>query len=347
MIHSAEQLKGLDLDGGWTVVEKVQRSPTATGGNFSVGYLVEHRDGRRGFLKAMNYDAAFFQPDTSAALSAMTEAYLFEKELCTKTGHLSRIVRAIDDGAVLVDKTNARSKVEYLIFERANCDIRAHLDVIAKLDVVFVLRTLHNVATGLSQLHRANIAHQDLKPSNVLVYGAAQGSKIADLGRAWDPSVSATHYSYPVAGDPQYAPVEVWYLYFPTDDRIRRFGCDLYHLGSLLTFLFARVHFNALLFDHLPAAHHPGSWGGRYDEALPFVQAAFAAAVEQIANAFPLYLKDDLRHCLMELCNPDPSRRGHPSNFGKTQFSLERYISRFDWLAHRAKVELTGLGTSK
>jgi serine/threonine protein kinase len=347
MINPAEQLKGLPLDGGWKVVDKVQRSLTGTGGNFSIGYLVEHTDGRHGFLKAMNYQKAFSAVDTPAALVAMSEAYLFEKELCEKTGHLSRIVRAIGGGSVVVDNKVPSSKVDYLIFERADCDIRAHLDVVTALDVVFLLRTLHNVATGLSQLHRTNIAHQDLKPSNVLVYGAVRGSKIADLGRAWDQSMPARHYVFDVAGDPNYAPVEIWYGYLPPDDRTRRFGCDLYHLGGLLTFLFARIHFNSILLDSLSIPHRPMFWGGTYSEALPFVQSAFAEAVERIAAEFPKYLKEELQCCLMELCNPEPSRRGHPSNFGKTQFSLERYISKFDLLTHKAKLELVKLGKPK
>ena len=42
---------------------------------------------------------------------------------------------------------------------------------------------MHHIATGLFQLHSAAVAHQDLKPSNVLVFDHSI-SKVADLGSA-------------------------------------------------------------------------------------------------------------------------------------------------------------------
>ena len=56
------------------------------------------------------------------------------------------------------------------------------LDDEATLDLVFMMGTLHHVSLGLSQLHRAEIAHQDLNPSNVLVFESGKSSKICDLG---------------------------------------------------------------------------------------------------------------------------------------------------------------------
>jgi hypothetical protein len=41
----AHHLAGRTLDGGWKVVSIVTRSPDATGGHFSVGYVVEDRAG--------------------------------------------------------------------------------------------------------------------------------------------------------------------------------------------------------------------------------------------------------------------------------------------------------------
>ena len=47
-----------------------------------------------------------------------------------------------------------------------------------------------------------------------------------------------------------------------------------------------------------------------------------------------------------ELCEPDPRLRGHPLNrFGKgNQYSLERYIAKFDLLARRRRTESTEVG---
>jgi hypothetical protein len=80
----AEKLLGLDLDGGWKVVEAVERSPESTGGNFSRGYLVERADGTRGYLKALDLLRAMGEDDPAAVLQAMTEAFNFERRICER-----------------------------------------------------------------------------------------------------------------------------------------------------------------------------------------------------------------------------------------------------------------------
>ena len=336
----AEQLAGLDLGNGWKVTERVCRKKNATGGNFSVGYWAVHSSGTRGFLKALDYTWAFQHPDTVAVLQAMTQAYLFEKQLCEKCGHLSKVVRALHSDAIHLDPNDPTKKVEYLIFERADEDIRSHLDAQQTLDVVFLLRTLHQVATGLKQLHQTDIAHQDLKPSNVLICDGGDTSKICDLGRAWDKHSSASHDSLSVAGDPGYAPVEGMYQFTSGDYRARRFGCDLYHLGSLAIFLFARTHATTVVVDNLAPEHRSGLWGGTYQEVLPYVQVAWELGRKQIEPHFPEAIRDAMCTAITELCEPDIDKRGHPHSRGTNQFSLERYLSLFDLLTYRTQISL-------
>lgn len=336
----AEQLQGIDLGNGWTVGTPIGRKPNATGGHFSKGYLCEHINGQRGFLKALDYTAAMRSPDPAGVLQAMTTAYNFEKAICDKTRHLSRVARALASGSVAVKQDDPFSTVQYLIFELAQGDVRNHLDAMSSLDFAFIFRTLHNVATGISQLHSANIAHQDLKPSNVLIYTEGAASKICDLGRAWDKNHSAPHDNLVVAGDTTYAPPELQYNHIPADHRKRRFGCDLYHLGSLVVFLFTRTHTNALLHDALSPQHRSFFWGGTFREVLPYLQASFEIALNKFANQTPQFARQELRSIVYELCNPDDSERGHPKNRHSNQHSLERYISRFDILAHKARLDL-------
>ncbi len=338
-MEPARQLSGVAFEDGWTVVAEAARKPNATGGHFSVGYIAEHKDGRRGFLKALDYTAAFKHPNTAEVIQAMTRAFIFEKELCEKCASFSRVARAIGSGSINLTEDPFK-KVEYLIFELADEDIRSHLDDAAALDLVFMMRTLHQVALGLSQLHRAEIAHQDLKPSNVLIFDSGKSSKICDLGRAWDMNASSPYDSLPVAGDGAHAPVDAAYGVTSTDHHVRRYGCDLYHLGSLIVFLFTRVQTNALLFAHLAPQHRSFSWGGTYKEVLPYIQAAFELALNDFANTVPEILRAELREAVEQLCNPDPSRRGHPKGSSTTRYSLERYISLFDLLARRAEIQL-------
>jgi serine/threonine protein kinase len=250
----------MTLDGGWKVTGLAPRQKNATGGFFSVGYVVTHPDGREAFLKAMDYSSAVQSPQHMALmLHALTESYLFEKNLCLRCRdqNLNRVVHAIDSGTIRLNPSDPLSTVEYLIFRKADGDIRALLDAQTDFDLAFALRALHHVAVGLHQLHGVDVAHQDLKPSNVLVFGS-DGSKVGDLGRAWAKGMPAPHDEVkPCAGDRNYAPPELLYKQVSPDERVRRFGCDMYHLGSLATFIFTRVHMNALLFHHLAPAHRP------------------------------------------------------------------------------------------
>jgi serine/threonine protein kinase len=292
----------------------------------------------------MDYVAAFQQPNTAEVLEAMTNAYLFEKKVCEKCNnhYLKRVVHAIESGYIQAEPTQPFSRVEYLIFELADGDIRAHLDAQKHFDVAFALRTLHHVATGLEQLHRAQIAHQDLKPSNVLTFGKGVGSKISDFGRAWSKDFRAPHDNYPIAGDQAYAPPELLFGDIATEVNKRRYGCDAYHLGSLVVFLFARVHTNALIGKYLAPGHQPYAWGGNYSAVLPYVQAAFGQALEEFRSLIPDYIKIDLPEIVTQLCEPDPSKRGHPLNRQghMNQFGLDRYVSKFDLLATRAELKI-------
>ena len=339
-MRPAEQLKGMTLCDGWTVEEAAARKPNATGGHFSTGYLVRAKDGRRGFLKALDYTRAFDADDTAEVLQSMTRAYLFEKELCEKCAHLSKVARAIGSGAITPENAGKFGKVEYLIFELADQDIRSHLDAQDTLDLIFVLKTLHNVATGLSQLHQAQIAHQDLKPSNVLVYGGGGIAKICDLGRAWDRNVPSPHDSCAIAGDRGYAPIESLYGEIPVDQLTRRFGVDLYHLGSLIVFLFTRINANAWLIESLPPNHRPFVWGGTYAEILPTLQSAFSVLLEGVGGEMHESVRCHLLLAISKLCDPDPKRRGHPAQTGAGRFSLQQYVSLFDRLAYKAQIAL-------
>ena len=332
---------GEGVPNGWKVVKHLPRKPNATGGHCSTGYVVENKDGRKGYLKAMDYFEAFQQPNTAELLKRMTEAYLFEKSVCErcKDRAIRRVVHAIDSGTIQAESGNPYSKVEYLIFDLADGDIRAHLDAQQKFDVAFALRTLHNVSVGLEQLHRADMAHQDLKPSNVLVFERDGVSKIADLGRAWCKTQPSPYDDRNIPGDTTHSALELLYGEISSDARTRRFGSDMYNLGSLAVFFFTRMHLNGLLGMHLAPSHQPFSWGGSYATVLPYIEAAFAEALNDFASHVPDFLEGDMRQIVCQLCDPNPATRGHPLNRQGhvEQLSLERYISWFNLLAARAE----------
>jgi len=349
MSRPASQLLGLSLEGGWKVTERLKRLPGQTGGHFSEGYVVVHENGTKAFLKALDYDRAMKASDPARALAPLIKRYNFERDLLARCRNMDRIVKGLEDGTVMVpDEKRGDQVVQYLIFEFADGgDVRKYLDISQRFDTVWALRSLHHIATGLKQLHSESIAHQDLKPSNVLVFNP-EVTKVADLGRACARGVDGPYENRPLAGDPEYAPPELCYNHVLPDWNPRRLGCDVYLLGGMVVFLFARANLTAMIVDNLDPSLRPGAWQGTYAEVLPYIRNAFESALitfgEDLDRRVP-HLKQHLVPIVRELCDPDPTYRGDPKGrkSGANQFSLERYISRFDLLARREEVRIESL----
>ena len=335
-------LLGRSLEGGWRVIERVPRHRSATGGTFSVGYIVEHPDGRRGYCKALDYLKAFSQPTTPDVLHFATEQYIFERDLHHKCGtyRMTKIIAALDDGCIMVPGCVV-PRVDYIIFELADSDVRHQLDLEPNLEATLRFRALHHVAVALRQLHQHGIAHQDVKPSNVLScakVGAERVHKLADLGRATDVSRPALHDGIPIPGDRNYAPPEQLYGLLYSDFAIRRYASDLYQLGSLATFMFTGMTMNSLLFSELDPSYSWRKWAGTYDEVLPYIESAFGNVIDMIALTLPYSFTDDLIEMIQFLCEPDPLRRGHPktrTGVGNP-YALQRIVTKFDRLMKSA-----------
>jgi serine/threonine protein kinase len=246
-------------------------------------------------------------------------------------------MRRFSSGKVILDGDPAAGLVQYLIFEKADGDVRQQLAAFDVFDLRWKFLCLRHVATALKQLHGERIAHQDVKPSNVLLFKG--DSKLADLGRAACQDVSAPHEGFFVPGDPSYAPPELLYGFVSPEWTIRRLGCDIYLLGSMVVWFFTGLGSTALLVDRLHETHRPTSWRGTYSEVLPYLRDAFGQVLENFRVDVPAGSAADLSRIVQELCEPDPALRGHPKERTRpgNRFSLERYISAFDLLAARAQ----------
>jgi serine/threonine protein kinase len=342
--HLARLLTGLILPGGWRVLAPLAVAPAPPGGISWQGYLVESADGVRAFLKALDYSAAFPNQElTPRALQAMTSAYLYERDLllrCSDRG-LSRVVTALGSGNVRFADGPPPNVVEYLIFELADGDLARMAELGERFDVAWALRALHHLATGVRELHRLGIAHQDLKPENLLLFGGAL--KLADLGRAARRGTSGPFDHLEIPGDWGYAPPELLYGHVDADWDHRHLGCDAYLLGSMAVFFFTGSSMTALWTAQLETRHLWQLWLGTFDQVMPYLRPAFDRAIAELTAQVPRELAPALETMVRQLCEPDPRRRGHPRErtalFGNP-FNLDRYVAKLDLLAKRAEAGL-------
>lgn len=337
----AQRLRGVVLDTGWTIKDQIPRHRAATGANFSVPYVVS-RNGRKAFLKAMDYAAALRGQDPATTLQSMTEAYVIERDLLIRCKHrqLSRIVRMLDYGTHRVGSQPAEV-VQYIIFEMADGDIRTMISSSDRFDLAWSLRTMHQCTAALRQLHSIDIAHQDIKPSNLLTFDNSV-VKVADLGSASHAQTVPDEIGF--AGDKTYAPPEILYGDVADASWHSRRLTDMYMLGSIIMYLFSGAAMTPSLFDRMSSNYWPGNWRGSYLDVLPYVTHAFSAILNDIRERSES-CASDLATIIQQLCDPNRERRGHPKDRKRHQCSLERYVSKLNLLATRAEWSFsTGTG---
>ncbi len=339
----ADSLDDKDLGNGWKVIEKITKGPFSTGGRFSVGYKVEN-NGSYAYLKALDFSIASKAKDPARALQAMTEAYNFERDLLDKCKikKLNRVITPILDGSLTVPGFGDFSLVHYLIFEMASGDIRKIIKDFKSFDLHWCLQSLHNVAVGLQQLHASGIAHQDIKPSNVLVMGN-KSSKIGDLGRASDQGKNSPNDIYLIPGDTGYAPLDLYYKDTGIDGFEKRLLSDMYLLGSLFFF-----HFTGVSAIHLLRAKLHGVTLGNlsFKADLPHLQHAFEETLSELRDQVSMHTQEfveDIVVMAQQLCDPDPSKRGDVKWTGSVvgRYDLQRYISKLDLMCKMIEVRMT------
>lgn len=342
-ISAVHALEGRTLQTGWQVIEKTKSKPGSTGGNFSVCYIVE-KDGQKGFLKALNI-LSFIRddkPDLLEAMAEMLNTFNFEKEILTrcKNKNFSKVSRLLEASQENIPGFIA-ANVYYMIFEKADCDVRIHLNFTKLVDNSWKLRSLHNIATGIKQLHSIDISHQDVKPSNVYVFEKVT-SKVGDLGRSLCQSLSSPHSKLDFSGDLRYAPPEVFHGFVLPDWKDKVFAIDCYLLGSMASYYFTGQSMTALLFQKIN--HRINILSIKFENALPYWITAFEESLDVIKHHLKEYDdKEKLVNAIEMLCFPDPRERGHIKNIKEigNNFQLERFVEIFNILARRAEYKIT------
>ncbi len=348
MRNPANCLSGLQLKDKWKVGDMVGNYVGNTGGKFSICYEVSHQDGKSGFLKALDFSGALGAVDPTTELHKLTEAFLYEKELLEICRPMSRIVTALDFGTVELGDPMKAEIVPYIIFEIAEKTVRSVISARMRPPFAWIMECMHQATVGMNQLHTKQISHQDIKPSNALIF-SDQGLKIADLGRSVRKGQYVLHELEDWPGDWGYAPPEIAYGYLDPEFNVRRLSSDIYMLGSFAVSLLTGLQLTAWLITVLPDELRPPKWNGNYEgnysEVISHVEQAFATALEKINDHIGVQEKfvEDMIDCVRELCQPNPGKRGHPRTHAivgdaGNPFNLERYISRFNYLVLHARI---------
>jgi eukaryotic-like serine/threonine-protein kinase len=264
--EGADPLIGTELKDGWTLTKRIRRKAKQTGSAFSYGYLAQ-RGVDEAYLKAFDFERVFQSDEPMKELEKAVKSFNFEVEvldLCARS-NMKRIVRAISHGVV----DNAKvpfGKLYYLLFELAEADVRLHVmdnrSGNAAAKIAWSMRSLHQIAAALQQLHFRGIFHQDLKPSNILVFNDRKESKLADFGRAHCIAMEAPHDGAQVPGAWRYAPPELLYGAPLTDGKAQRAASELYLFGSMIFFFVMHVPMTPELMTLMRQEHRMALFGG-------------------------------------------------------------------------------------
>jgi eukaryotic-like serine/threonine-protein kinase len=349
-------LQGTKLDGGWTVGRRIQPSLASTGGNFSVAYLVTHSDGTEGFMKAFDFRQALRQADKAAALQQMSSMYVYERDLLEycRIRKIQKVVTSVSHGEISSIGAPLET-IFYIVFELADGDARRQISTSKKMDYVWTYRAMHNVSVALAGLHANGVYHQDVKPSNVLVFKGGVESKLGDLGRSHSAELRSPIEKLVAPGDLTYAPPEQLYGYCVDEDRLKRITGDLYLLGSLIYFMFVGVMLTPAILEGLKPELRPFNprsrlgWQGSGKDVLPYLEASFAEAIgvlqraleDQIPPQFAQRFIPETVALFRMLADPNPEKRGHPRArlvAHGNPYGLERFISTLDRLAEAATI---------
>src|ERR1700722_15776350 len=161
-MNYASKLTGTTVNGRWEVEELIALAASdSTGGFFSVPYRVkEIATGQRAFMKITDVLKALDRYrregiNSAEAMARLGPSHLFESSVSKFCGdhRFDRIVKSLDSGDHPVAIPGLGNlDFPFLVFELAEGDTHKMRKTLKKIDLFWWMTTLHQVATGLSQL---------------------------------------------------------------------------------------------------------------------------------------------------------------------------------------------------
>jgi len=255
---------------------------------------------------------------------------------------MTKIVVPLSAGEIQIpNQPPPLDEVYYIIFEKAESDLRqAFLNSSHSIWYRF-FRAIKHTCLGLEQLHRAKIAHQDIKPSNILNFGN-NISKVADLGRVIDAEGQSPFCGYYFAGDLNYAPIEIL-MNVTISEFEERFLADLYAVGSLIYHTLMGTQITAALKSEAILIS-PYVSRMTYEQSIPIYETVFFTLLDRLhqhcCDVFDKEIADSVVNTVQEMCHPNYKKRGNPKVSSlAVRANLRRYTSKINNLLILLKVK--------
>ncbi|MEY3379868.1 MAG: hypothetical protein RL468_466 [Pseudomonadota bacterium] len=343
-IPKADALVGVNIAGRWRLDEKFHEGKQESGGNFGIGYTAtDLDDGSRRFVKVVDFRSRMSDLSQLRQLLELAEFEVVMHKACMR---MSKVVRMVGHGQLAFQTPTNPDPYNYLclVLERGDGDIKSHVDFRPDRSPYWKLWVLREVALAIVQMERAQLAHNDIKPSNVIRFpsnGVSHNIKLGDLGRAVTKSGTGPFDGYGWAGDPRHKPLEVLYGWEEPEWQNRRTAADAYMLGNLVSFLFSGASLTERVTNSLPPEYRHGAGGfvGPYRELLDIIRYTRNSVLEnQVIPTFPAELRQELGDIVRWLTEPDPKLRGEPSARRAGSVGIDRIQSRLERLAQRAQL---------
>ncbi len=341
----AYQLTGVTIPGGWLLKERYVKENIDKGGQFSVQYLAE-KEGKEYFVKVIDIEKALKGrnlTDLTKTLEQQMAAFNYEKELLERCRDraMSKIVRVIDADMIPYGELTPYP-MPFLVFEKADGDVRKYIKFQDEVDFAWKLKSLHDIATGIEQLHSMQLIHQNLKPSKILQF--KKQSKISDIGKSKTFSGTGLFDENLLNGDKTYAPLEVlpqFTFLRPTEWLDMNLAMDSYELGNMMTFYFTGLNMTGMLIERL---NNIGMTSRTTNmEMKAYLDLCYDECIETIKNEIEYEeFREPIGQMIYELCNPDPNKRNDPKTLRErgSNFVLRRYISKLDLLQGKAELRI-------
>jgi eukaryotic-like serine/threonine-protein kinase len=341
-LPKAKDLSGITILNRWELIRLLHEGPQESGGNFGVGYVArDKKDGVERFVKIVDYMSRMTNPLQLSQLLQMAHFEVVAHKACLR---MSKVVRMIDNGSLVFEVPNQGGQYSFmcLILELGEGDIKGHVDFRPDQSTYWKLWVLREIALATVQIQRGNLAHNDIKPSNVIRFpskGDAHDIKLGDVGRVVTKAGSGPFDGLDWAGDPRHKPLEVLFGWREQEWQNRRTAADAYMLGNLACFLFIGASLTERVVNSLPPELRPLVYKGNYLDIMDVVRHVWSTVLnDQVIPLLPAEVREELGNIIRWLTDPNPTSRGEPAARRSGTVGIDRIQSHLERLAHRARI---------